>query len=136
MIFVDTGALLARFVARDQHHTKAQRSWKQLRRNEWQSYTSNFVLNETFTLLARRTTYEFAAERARNLLVSQALTILRPDSSDELRALDLFEKFSDQRVSYTDCISFVLMRRRAIHRAFAFDRHFRDAGFQVWPAQT
>ena len=25
MIFVDTGALLARFVARDQHHTRAQR---------------------------------------------------------------------------------------------------------------
>ena len=64
MIFVDTGALLARFVARDQHHTRAQRAWKQLRRNEWQSYTSNFVLNETFTLLARRTTYDFAAERA------------------------------------------------------------------------
>lgn len=136
MIFVDTGALLARFVARDQHHTRAQRAWKQLRRNEWQSYTSNFVLNETFTLLARRTTYDFAAERARNLLVSRALTILRPDSSDELRALDLFEKFSDQRVSYTDCISFVLMRRKGIHRAFAFDRHFADAGFQVWPAQA
>ncbi len=115
---------------------EAQRAWKQLRRNEWQSYTSNFVLNETFTLLARRTTYEFAAERARNLLVSHALTILRPDSSDELRALDLFEKFSDQRVSYTDCISFVLMRRKGIRRAFAFDRHFTDAGFQVWPAQA
>jgi predicted nucleic acid-binding protein len=26
-----------------------------------------------------------------------------------------------------------LMRRNRIKRVFAFDRHFRDAGFDVWP---
>ena len=136
MIFVDTGAWLARFVARDQHHAAAQRAWKRLARLPWQSYTSNFVLNETFTLLGRRATYSFAVERARSLLTSRRLTILRPDHEDELRAVDLLEKFSDQRVSYTDCLSFVLMRRRGIRRTFAFDRHFTDAGFELWPSRA
>ena len=47
--------------------------------------------------------------------------------------LELFRRFADQKVSYTDCVSFVLMRRYAIVRAFAFDRHFIQAGFDLWP---
>ena len=55
----------------------------------WRCYTSNFVLDETFTLLARRASYAFAAQRARNILTSTTLTILRPDPVDELDALHL-----------------------------------------------
>ncbi len=46
--------------------------------------------------------------------------------------MDLFEKYADQRVSFTDCISFVLMRRHKIRQVFSFDRHFELAGFVVW----
>ena len=40
--------------------------------------------------------------------------ILRPEADDELEALNLFRKLSDQRVSFTDCVSFALMRRYGI----------------------
>jgi predicted nucleic acid-binding protein len=83
--------------------------------------------------LARRTTYTFATERARSLLSSRLLTILRPAKEHELAALALFEKFADQEVSFTDCVSFALMREAGIKRAFAFDRHFELAGFERWP---
>ena len=91
------------------------------------------MLDETFTLLARRSTYEFAAQRARNLFASESLTILRPDENDELAALEWFQKFADQSVSFTDCVSFVLMDKQRIKRAFSFDRHFKTAGFDVEP---
>jgi len=58
---------------------------------------------------------------------------LRPDADDEIRAVDLFSKFADQKVSFTDCVSFVLMRRHRLQRAFAFGRHFVEAGFEVTP---
>jgi uncharacterized protein len=134
MMFVDTGAFLARYVERDQHHRAAKAAWSKLRKGTPRLFTSNFVLDETFTLLARRTRYDFAAEKARSLLTSKVLTILRPEHDDELRAVDRFEKLADQRVSFTDCVSFVLMRRARLTRVFGFDRHFRDAGFEVWPA--
>ena len=40
-------------------------------------------------------------------------------------------KYADQQISFTDCVSFAMMRRLGIGAAFAFDRHFRDAGFQM-----
>jgi hypothetical protein len=134
MIFIDTGAFVARYVANDQYHQKAKSAWTQLSKRKWKCYTSNFVLDETFTLLARRSSYPFAADRARAIMTSNILTILRPSHEDELKALAFFEKLADQKVSFTDCVSFVLMKAHRIGRAFAFDRHFRDVGFERWPA--
>ena len=96
-------------------------------------FTSNFVLDETITLLARRSTYQFAAERARNLFKSTSLLILRSDENAEVAALELFQKYADQSVSFTDCVSFVLMEKQNIKCAFSFDRHFAIAGFEVEP---
>lgn len=104
-----------------------------LRNGQRQCFTSNFVLDETFTLLARRSTYDFAAERARKLFESASLSILRPDENDELAALELFQKYADQSVSFTDCVSFVLMKKRNIKCAFSFDHHFTIAGFDIEP---
>ena len=133
MIFVDTGAFLARYLTRDQHHAAARAAWDELAAGSSRMHSSNFVLDETFTLLGRWAGHDFAADRAEALLTSTTLLILRPDGDDELDALDLFRKLGDQRVSFTDCISFVLMRRHAIGRAFGFDRHFAHAGFELWP---
>jgi predicted nucleic acid-binding protein len=57
----------------------------------------------------------------------------RAETRDELAALDLFEKLGDQEVSYTDCVSFALMRQAGIGRAFSFDRHFDLLGFERLP---
>ncbi|MGH9365658.1 MAG: type II toxin-antitoxin system VapC family toxin [Thermoanaerobaculia bacterium] len=133
MIFVDTGAFVARYIRQDGHHRRARRVWAEIGRSRSRCFTSSFVLDETFTLLGRRSSYSFAADRARALLASTELTVLRPDADDETRAVDLFAKFADQQVSFTDCVSFVLMRRHRLERAFTFDRHFADAGFELLP---
>jgi len=133
MIFIDTGAFLARYASRDQHHAVAVAGWKELGTRQRRCLTSSFVLDEVLTLLGRRISYDFAAERATILWHSAALTILRPEESDELAAIELFSKFADQRVSFTDCVSFALMKRHRLRRAFTFDRHFEAAGFEAWP---
>lgn len=132
MTFIDTGAFLARYLPNDQHHKTAATLWNKIRVTHERCVTSNFVLDETFTLLARRASYSFAAEKARIIYASNALEILRPDSLAELAALNWFEKFADQEVSFTDCISFALMRAEDIQTAFAFDAHFERAGFKKW----
>ena len=133
MIFVDTGAFVGRYVQRDQYHEQAVHHWRRLRQERRRCYTSNFVLDETFTLLARRTTYAFAAARAQRLLESRLLTIWRPDAADERAAVNLFGKYADQNVSFTDCVSIVLMQKGHLTHAFTFDQHFSHAGFVIEP---
>jgi predicted nucleic acid-binding protein len=131
MIFVDTGPLLARYLARDQYHERAVVGWQMLRSHR--CATTPHVLDEVLTLLGRRAGNAFAADRGRAILTSRVLEIERPGLDDELAALDLFETYADQSVSYTDALSFAIMRRLGIERAFSFDRHFVLAGFELWP---
>ncbi len=133
MIFIDTGAFVARYVARDQFHTKAVTAWSDLATSPRRCFTTNHILDETLTLLARRAGNQFAAERARALFNSHELTIIRTDRDDEMRAIELLEQFADQPFSFTDCLSFAVMKHSGILRAFTFDNHFRVAGFEVWP---
>ena len=134
MIFIDTGAFIARYIERDQYHKTAVDYWNEISRRQLRCCTSNFVLDETFTLLGRMAGNNFAAERARNIYASLSLQILRPDASIEVRALAFFSKFSDKEISFTDCTSFALMRRERIKTAFTFDSHFSQAGFTVVPS--
>lgn len=132
MIYIDTGPFVARYLRSDQYYSQSVRSWEILEKQEQHCFTSNFVVDEAITMIARRGGYPFAAETARLIYSSRGLTILRPDEEDELGAVELFEKYADQRVSFTDCVSFVLMRRHRLSHAFAYDRHFQLAGFRLW----
>jgi len=133
MIFVDTGAFVGRYISRDQHHEVAVRYWGEISRRRLRLCTSSFVLDETFTLLGRIAGRGFAAERARNIYASRVLRVLRPDDEVESHALEFFTKFADKNVSFTDCVSFALMKRERVRRAFTFDGHFSYAGLTVVP---
>lgn len=133
MIFIDTGAFLARYINRDQYHIQATEFWNNLRNKGEYCFTSNFVLDEFFTLLSRRAGYNFVVQRARNIFSSKILTIIRPGENEELLAIDFLEKYADQKISFTDCISFVLMRKTKLKRVFSFDQHFERAGFKLFP---
>jgi uncharacterized protein len=134
--FIDTSAFLARYLKNDQYHTPALTTWRELEQSSTSLVTSSFVLNETFTLLGRRATYTFASERAAAIYTSKVLTIFRPALEDELAALEMFKKYADQKISFTDALSFVLMRKQSITRAFSFDQHFAYVGFEVLPAKV
>ncbi len=128
-IFIDTGAFLAKYIEKDQFHSQAAEIWKTLENKSMKIVTSNFVLDEMFTLLARQANYHFSAQIARIIYNSEVIEIIRPTYDTELNALNLFEKYADQKVSFTDCISFQLMKENHIKNVFTFDKHFQLAGF-------
>lgn len=132
MLFIDTGAIIARYLTKDQHHQIAIKKWDEIKKNQEKCYTSNFILDETFTLLGRWAGHTFAAETAHLIYTSAAFTILRPEQHDEVSAIHLFTKYADQSISFTDCVSFVLMKKEKIKRVFSFDQHFNFAGFKLF----
>ena len=91
------------------------------------------VIVETLNYLARHAGCRAASHCAASLYSSQVLQILRPVLDDELTAVQFLEKYADQKVGFTDCVSFVLMKRERIKRVFTFDRHFGYAEFEIVP---
>lgn len=57
----------------------------------------------------------------------------RPTRDEQLAALGALERFADRRVTFTDCLSFGVMKPRRIERVFGFDGDFRIAGFILVP---
>lgn len=131
-LFIDTGAFLAKEIAADQYHRQAVEFWNRIQEEEPAIYSSEHVLDETATLLARRTSYAWSAEWGRDVL-GAGIHILATEEGDLLKAFSLMKKFADQAVSFTDCISFVLMKKEGLRDVFGFDRHFASAGYRVWP---
>jgi predicted nucleic acid-binding protein len=128
MNFIDTGAFLALHLRNDQYHEVAIRQWRKQGRPV---VTSNHVLDELATTLARRAGYRFAADSVSGIYSAPTIEVVQSSREDELEALRWMRKYADQGVSFTDCVSFAIMRRRHVRTAFTFDRHFRTAGFAV-----
>jgi predicted nucleic acid-binding protein len=131
-LFIDTGAFLAKEIAADQHHGKAVEFWSRIHGEGPVIYSSEHVLDETATLLARRTSYAWSAGWGRDVL-GAGIHFLPAGEGDFEEAFVLMKKFADHAVSFTDCISFVLMKREGLRDVFGFDRHFASAGYRVWP---
>jgi uncharacterized protein len=129
-IFVDTSAFYALEDADDRHHAEAQAIHRWCLRSRPLLFTSHHVLDESVTLLGSRLSPSTAARFARRLLGSRAVQIVRTDEAIEQAALNLYERFHAPRLSFTDCVSFAIMRALDIPAAFAFDQHFEQAGFR------
>jgi len=64
---------------------------------------------------------------------SPRILTLYSNENIETEAEEILVKYVDQDFSYTDAVSFVIMRRQKIRRAFCFDKHFIIAGFTNIP---
>lgn len=95
--------------------------------------TTNFIFDETITLCRYRLGHRTAAKAGEILLDPTAVELIRLTPQDERKAWDLFLARPDQSYSYTDCTSFVLMRRMGLHLAIALDTDFQKEGFTVIP---
>jgi predicted nucleic acid-binding protein len=132
-IFVDTSAFLAVLDENDVNHTKAKTFWKNIISEGDVLLCHNYILMETSALVLRR-------------LGMEALRIFEQDIMPILRLIWVTKEIhsaavsahlvADRRsLSLVDCISFEIMRRTGVYKAFTFDRHFRDYGFNLNPNQ-
>lgn len=125
MIFVDSGAWFAAFVPADVHHPWAS-AW--LDGNTHPLMTTDYVVDETLTLLKSRGEHRRALDVARLLFGGHIATIHFLTESDIRAAFDVFTRYHDKDWSFTDCTSKVVMERLGLATAFAFDHHFHQFG--------
>ena len=130
-VFVDTGAWIALALARDPLHARAATAWAELLSTGAKLQTSVLVVIETFTFLDRNTTRQVVLTWKESLSTVGKLRVLPSTTRDLERAWEYFERPNLHKLSAVDAVSFVLMTDRGIRKAFAFDGHFAEAGFQL-----
>ena len=135
-VFVDTWAWYALADTRDREHRLAQSANEQLLDQGHTFVTTNFVLDETITLI-RYHIHHAAAVRfwqaVQNLMDTGLLKVVRISESHEAAAWAIFEQYDDQALSYTDCTSFAVMRELGLSHVFSADHHFVILGFVPVP---
>ena len=128
-LFIDTGGFYALVSAEDPSHQKAVAIREEAGRIRRRAVTTDYILDETATLLRARGLTKQLKEFLRLTETSQALSIewMTPDRFAAAR--DFMLKHLDQEFSFTDCASFVVMKELRLTDALATDKHFRVAGF-------
>lgn len=130
-IFIDTSGFKAVVDNNDEFHQKAVKIWQKLKEEKAVLITSNYILDETFTLLRARCGIKTAL-RFKQILAksSRVVKVVRVTLADEAAAWKWFVKnWSD--LSFTDCVSLALMKRLNIKKVVSFDRHFLWAGMEI-----
>ena len=130
-VFVDTGAWIALAQQRDVHHLQASAISEKFNRENALLITSDYVLDEALTWFRYKASHKVATEFAAQIKSSNVIEIIYIDESLFNKSLELFKKYDDQKFSFTDCSSFVLMRAHRIRQVFTFDAHFITAGFEL-----
>lgn len=134
-IFLDTSALIAYYNVDDQYHAEASETMEKIKRGEiplTRFYTTDYVLDEMLTFIeCVLERHELAVEVGEALQTSPFTTIIRIDEDIFTEAWNMFKK--SRGYSFTDCTSFIVMKKYGITYAFTFDKYFRGVGFQSIP---
>lgn len=125
MIFGDTSAWFACVEPTDSNHALAS-GW--MRQNRQSLITTDYVVDETLTLLRMRGANRKAIALGQSFFSGAIAELYILTESDVSATWNCFQKFSDKGWSFTDCSSKVMMEKLQIKMAFAFDHHFQQFG--------
>lgn len=133
-LFVDTAGWMMLADSNDPQHEAARAE-----RDTWLEaggvlVSSDFVMDETLTLLRVRLGLGAAEAWWNQVEGSRRLLWEWIDGLRAEKARRWFFRWRDKSFSFTDCTSFVLMKERRIKSALTSDRHFALAGFRTLPA--
>jgi len=128
-VFMDSAGFLALWDAADEHHGTAVRLQAELARKHRRFLTTEYVVDETVTLLLVRHSHAAAVDFLDTVERSEALRLewIGPDRFQAAGAH--FRRHADKEWSFTDCVSFAVMRELQVRDAFTTDHHFRQAGY-------
>ncbi len=129
-LFIDTGAWYALADRKDPDHSRVADF---LEKQTLPLVTSNFVFDESVTLIRYRLGFVAAKSFGASLMSGGLAKVHRVDKLDENRAWEIFTRYRDKSFSFTDCTSFAIIQRLKIDSAVAIDDDFRAFGLNCLP---
>ncbi len=129
MILLDTSAIYALADKADPNHADAYKKFDLALKAGETFLVHNYALVESAALLQARLGLQAALAFLKD---ARAFDIEWVDSGLHQEALRELEKIGKRGISLVDCASFLVMRRRGVKKALAFDTDFQDQGFTIY----
>jgi predicted nucleic acid-binding protein len=127
--FLDSSYIIALAQVSDQHHAKALQLAVAVEQNITGLVTTRAVLLEIGSALSKIKTRRDAIRLINSLQSSSQLNIVPLTEEIASQGWNLFCQRPDKEWSWTDCISFVVMKERGLTGALTSDQHFEQGGF-------
>jgi uncharacterized protein len=128
-VFVDSSAFRALIDENDDFNQRAEKILADLVKTKCELVTSNYIIDECATLIRMKSGFKKAMLFKKYLTESDpVISLYRVRIKDESDAWKWFEN-EWSGLSFTDCVSFAMMKRLGIKKVFGFDQHFERAGF-------
>lgn len=131
MIWIDTSAIIAVLCKEDHFHDQAKTTWFELLDKYEIISCNNYTLLETVSLIQKR--HGMSILRAFQHDMMPILNITWLSETEHHSAMQSLLVYNRRNLSLVDCASFETMRRLDIKKAFTFDKHFSEQGFEVMP---
>ena len=128
--FIDTSGFYSMLVRRDRMHQRASAFMAQAARERKRFVTTDYILDESVTLLRARGYGKLVVPLFESIDASSAIRVewTTAERFQDTRAFCL--RHSDKAWSFTDCLSFVVMRELGLQEALTSDDHYTQAGFR------
>jgi len=127
-IFIDTGAFIALFVKSEINHKKVAVKYKEYKQKRALFLTSNYILDELYTRLmydfGKNITYK-VIQKLNKAKEEQQLRILNIDETVFNKSIEVFIKFGDHKISFTDATTYILIKDFQIDEIFTLDSDFK-----------
>jgi predicted nucleic acid-binding protein len=131
-LYLDTSGWFAAMSPRERLHATASDAYRRAIAAGNRLVTTDLVVAEMHTLLLRWRDQSTGSRFLDLVYQSGTHTVIHAD--EDLIADSLahwIRRFSDQRFTLCDAVSFEVMRRERLTNALAIDSHFATAGFQI-----
>jgi len=129
VFFLDSSYIIALAQASDQHHAKALQMAVSVEQSKGRLVTTRAVLLEIGSALCKIKTRRDAIRLVNSLQASSQLNVVPLTEEVASQGWNLFCQRADKEWSWTDCISFVVMKELGLTGALTSDQHFEQAGF-------
>jgi len=93
--------------------------------------TTNLILAEIHRLLLYRAGARAAAAVLEKIEASPLVEIIFADAASHQAAKNWIKELHEHPISYTDAVSFSILKAVRCSEALSYDRHFQIAGFEI-----
>jgi len=128
-LFIDTSGFYALLVGGDERHDAAADIFRRAAATKRRLVTTEYVVDETANLLQARGMPRLATRLFAALSSTSACSMAWIDVERFERTRALFLRSLERGWSFTDCMSFVVMKELRLKEALTKDEHFAEVGF-------